>query len=65
MEMTFVYLFPPIPMTSFPLPALGNLKLYSNSDLFQKSNPDSLPFPLKQEEFKKTLIVVHRENDFH
>jgi len=42
-------------MTSFPFPfpALGNLRLYSNSHLFPKSNPDSLPFPfpfpLKQE----------------
>jgi len=47
----------PIPITSFsfPFPALGNLRLYSNSNLFPKSNPDSLPFPfqLKQEEFKK------------
>ena len=58
--MTFVYPFPPIPMASFPFPfpALRNLRLYSNFHLFPKSNPDSLPFPfpLKQEEFQKTLI---------
>jgi len=59
----------PIPITSFsfPFPALGNLRLYSNSNLFPKSNPDSLPFPfqLKQEEFqKKTLTVVRGEELF-
>jgi len=37
--MIFVYPFPPIPTTSFPFqfPALGNLRLYSNSHLFPKS----------------------------
>ena len=65
--MTFVYPFPPMPVTPFPFPfpAPGNLRLYSNSHLFPKSYPDSLPFPfpfpLKQEEFQKTLIVVHGE----
>ena len=66
--MTFVYPFLPIPMTSFPFPfpALEYLRLYSNSDLFPKSNPDFLPFPfpLKQKEFQKILIVVHGEEWF-
>ena len=49
-----------------PFPALGNLRLCSNSHLFLKTNPNSLtfPFPLKQEEFQQTLIVVHGEEWF-
>jgi len=40
---------------------LENLRLLTH--LFPKSNPSSLPFPfpLKQEEFLKNLIVVHEE----
>ena len=56
--MTFVYPTPPIPrlrLFPFPFPALGNLRLYSSFHLFPKSNTNFLPvpFPLKQEEFKK------------
>ena len=59
---------------SFPFPWLRShsrpweiLRLYSNSHLFTRSNPNSFPcpFPLKQEEFKKTLIVVHEEELFY
>jgi len=45
-----------------PFPGLGKSLTVFQFPFIPKSNPDSLPFPfpLKQEQFKK-LIVMHRE----